>query len=232
VLNCRRILHRARENVDQRLDLERLCDEAREGCSLIALALAKLGFLELSGVCREHDQCDGPRALMQPRGFGPRLPVTCGIPAVEEHHIRLQARRLVANRIGLRIRQRDDSKPFTLSNSATRLAISRSSSTINTDPRMSKTRIPARCRRWSRTSSACCRRCPPRVSAQLARALLLLGFVGGFRRSELIALDVAHLEFSSARLVVTLRRAKTARRVARGASASPSGFSERGQANT
>src|SRR5437763_1154835 len=41
------------------------------------------------------------------------------------------------------------------------------------------------------------------------RALLLLGFAGAFRRSELVGLDVADLEFSSAGLVVTLRRAKT-----------------------
>jgi integrase len=41
------------------------------------------------------------------------------------------------------------------------------------------------------------------------RPLLLLGFAGGFRRSELVALDVADLEFSSAGLIVTLRRAKT-----------------------
>jgi integrase len=38
---------------------------------------------------------------------------------------------------------------------------------------------------------------------------LLLGFAGGFRRSELVALDVADLEFSSAGLIVTLRHAKT-----------------------
>ena len=41
------------------------------------------------------------------------------------------------------------------------------------------------------------------------RALLLLGFAGAFRRSELVALDVADLEFSSAGLVVTLRQSKT-----------------------
>ena len=40
------------------------------------------------------------------------------------------------------------------------------------------------------------------------RALLLLGFAGGFRRSELVALDFDDLEFSSAGLAVTLRRAK------------------------
>ena len=41
------------------------------------------------------------------------------------------------------------------------------------------------------------------------RALLLLGFAGAFRRSELVALDVADLEFSSAGLTVTLRKSKT-----------------------
>jgi site-specific recombinase XerC len=40
------------------------------------------------------------------------------------------------------------------------------------------------------------------------RALLLLGFAGGFRRSELVSLDHADLEFSPRGLVVTLRRAK------------------------
>ncbi len=40
------------------------------------------------------------------------------------------------------------------------------------------------------------------------RALLLVGFGGAFRRSELVALNVADLEFSSAGLVVMLRRAK------------------------
>ena len=41
------------------------------------------------------------------------------------------------------------------------------------------------------------------------RALLLLGFAGAFRRSELVALNVDDLEFSSAGLAITLRRAKT-----------------------
>jgi integrase len=41
------------------------------------------------------------------------------------------------------------------------------------------------------------------------RALLLVGFGGAFRRSELVALDVGDLDFSSAGLVVTLRRSKT-----------------------
>lgn len=41
------------------------------------------------------------------------------------------------------------------------------------------------------------------------RALLLLGFAGAFRRSELVSLDVQDLEFSQAGLIATLRRSKT-----------------------
>ncbi len=41
------------------------------------------------------------------------------------------------------------------------------------------------------------------------RAILLVGFAGGFRRSELVALDVEDLEFKGRNLVVTLRRSKT-----------------------
>jgi site-specific recombinase XerD len=41
------------------------------------------------------------------------------------------------------------------------------------------------------------------------RALLLVGFVGAFRRSELVSLDVADLKFTSEGLLVTLRRSKT-----------------------
>ena len=41
------------------------------------------------------------------------------------------------------------------------------------------------------------------------RALLLLGFAGAFRRSELVSLDVADLDFTRAGLVVTLRKSKT-----------------------
>jgi integrase len=40
------------------------------------------------------------------------------------------------------------------------------------------------------------------------RALLLVSFAGAFRRSELVALDVADLDFSGAGLVINLRRAK------------------------
>src|SRR6516225_6764582 len=41
------------------------------------------------------------------------------------------------------------------------------------------------------------------------RALLLLGFGGAFRRSELVALDVADIEFTDDGLRVTIRRSKT-----------------------
>jgi integrase len=41
------------------------------------------------------------------------------------------------------------------------------------------------------------------------RALLLLGFAGALRRSELVALDLADLDFTLEGLVVTIRRSKT-----------------------
>jgi len=41
------------------------------------------------------------------------------------------------------------------------------------------------------------------------KALLLLGFAGGFRRSELIGLDVEDIEFVRQGMIVTLRRSKT-----------------------
>ena len=41
------------------------------------------------------------------------------------------------------------------------------------------------------------------------RAILLLGFAGGFRRSELVGLDHEDLDFKAKGLVVTLRRSKT-----------------------
>jgi site-specific recombinase XerD len=41
------------------------------------------------------------------------------------------------------------------------------------------------------------------------RALLLAGFAGAFRRSELVGLDVADLQFHSAGLIVNIRRSKT-----------------------
>jgi site-specific recombinase XerD len=41
------------------------------------------------------------------------------------------------------------------------------------------------------------------------RALLLLGFAGAFRRSELVALDVADIVETGTGLLVTIRRSKT-----------------------
>ncbi len=41
------------------------------------------------------------------------------------------------------------------------------------------------------------------------RALLLVGFAGAFRRSELVSLDVADLQFTAEGLLITLRRSKT-----------------------
>ncbi len=41
------------------------------------------------------------------------------------------------------------------------------------------------------------------------RALLLLGFSGGFRRSELVALDVENLNFTREGLIVTIMKSKT-----------------------
>jgi len=52
----------------------------------------------------------------------------------------------------------------------------------------------------------------PRVEALAGlhdRALLLVGFGGAFRRSELVSLDVADLRFARGSLVLTLRRSKT-----------------------
>jgi site-specific recombinase XerD len=50
---------------------------------------------------------------------------------------------------------------------------------------------------------------PDTLAGLRNRALLLLGFAGALRRSELVSLDVSDLEFSSDGLVVTLRRSKT-----------------------
>ena len=50
---------------------------------------------------------------------------------------------------------------------------------------------------------------PDTLAGLRNRALLLLGFAGALRRSELVGLDVEDLDFTSAGLVVTLRRSKT-----------------------
>jgi integrase len=59
------------------------------------------------------------------------------------------------------------------------------------------------------------------------RALLLVGFAGAFRRSELVALDVADLEFSQGGLVVTLRKTKTDQEAAGRRIGIPYGSSEK-----
>ena len=43
----------------------------------------------------------------------------------------------------------------------------------------------------------------------MARALVLLGFAGAFRRAETVGVDVADLDFNRDGLTVTLRRSKT-----------------------
>jgi integrase len=50
---------------------------------------------------------------------------------------------------------------------------------------------------------------PDGLSGIRDRALLLTGFAGAFRRSELVGLDRADLEFNARGLVITLRRSKT-----------------------
>ena len=52
-------------------------------------------------------------------------------------------------------------------------------------------------------------RLPSTAQGVRDRALLLIGFAGGFRRSELIGLDTGDVEFVSAGLIVNLRRSKT-----------------------
>ena len=50
---------------------------------------------------------------------------------------------------------------------------------------------------------------PDRLTGLRDRALLLLGFAGAFRRSELVALDVADVEETETGLLITIRRSKT-----------------------
>jgi len=47
------------------------------------------------------------------------------------------------------------------------------------------------------------------IRDQRDRALLLIGFAGGLRRSESVGLDLADLEFVREGLIITLRRSKT-----------------------
>jgi site-specific recombinase XerD len=53
------------------------------------------------------------------------------------------------------------------------------------------------------------RGCPDTLAGKRDRALLLLGFAGAFRRSELVALDVEHLEESAEGLRVRITGSKT-----------------------
>lgn len=50
---------------------------------------------------------------------------------------------------------------------------------------------------------------PDTLLAVRDRAILLLGFAGGFRRSELVGLDVQDIDFTADGMVVTLRKSKT-----------------------
>jgi site-specific recombinase XerD len=50
---------------------------------------------------------------------------------------------------------------------------------------------------------------PDKLAGLRDRALLLLGFAGAFRRSELVALDVANIEETATGLLVTIRQSKT-----------------------
>ena len=50
---------------------------------------------------------------------------------------------------------------------------------------------------------------PPGLKGLRDRALLLLGFAGAFRRSELVALDVADIAETETGLLVMIRRSKT-----------------------
>jgi site-specific recombinase XerD len=52
-------------------------------------------------------------------------------------------------------------------------------------------------------------RLPDTLQGRRDRALLLMGFAGAFRRSELVGIDIADLEFHRDGLVVTVRRSKT-----------------------
>jgi len=53
-----------------------------------------------------------------------------------------------------------------------------------------------------------CRKAPKTMAQTRDRALLLLGFAGAFRRSELVALKVSDLVFAKEGLEVTIRRSK------------------------
>ncbi|MGA3194381.1 MAG: tyrosine-type recombinase/integrase [Terriglobales bacterium] len=61
-----------------------------------------------------------------------------------------------------------------------------------------------------RTSSRCVRRAAGDIRSLRNKAIILLGFAGGFRRSEIVSLNIEDLEFKNMTLRVTLRRSKTA----------------------
>jgi len=52
-------------------------------------------------------------------------------------------------------------------------------------------------------------RCPKSLRGRRDCALLLIGFAGAFRRSELAAIEVSDISYSKAGLVIDLRRSKT-----------------------
>jgi integrase len=58
-------------------------------------------------------------------------------------------------------------------------------------------------------AKAMARSTPPTLVGLRDRALILLGFAGALRRSELVALDVADLMRTEKGLLVTIRRSKT-----------------------
>ena len=55
-----------------------------------------------------------------------------------------------------------------------------------------------------------------RLSRRSRPNVLLIGFAGAFRRSELVALDCEHVEITRDGLVITIRRSKTIRTVLAG----------------
>jgi integrase len=50
---------------------------------------------------------------------------------------------------------------------------------------------------------------PATYQGRRDRALVLLGFAGALRRSELVALDVSHLKVSDEGFIVTIAKSKT-----------------------
>jgi integrase len=50
---------------------------------------------------------------------------------------------------------------------------------------------------------------PDNLLGKRDRAVLLVGFAGAFRRSEIVGLDVEDVQFTSDGVVITLRRSKT-----------------------